>query len=104
MYNRAMNLYQVRKFAPQIRAIAQKYGVSEVYVFGSVARGGSKTPHDVDFLIDMLPGTSLFGTAGFLYETEKLLGVPVDVVPRSALPLVKDQSFINNVQREAILL
>ncbi len=90
MYNMDMNLDQVRKFAPQIRAIARKYGVSEVYIFGSVARGGSEMSRDVDFLVDMQPGASLFRTAGFGYEAEKLLEVRVDVVPRSALPLVKD--------------
>jgi uncharacterized protein len=104
MYNIVMNIDQVRKFAPQIRAIARKYGLSEVYVFGSVACEGNQDPHDVDFLVDTLPGVSLFGTAGFSYETEKLLGVPVDVVPRSVLPLVKDKFFTENVQRDAILL
>jgi hypothetical protein len=52
----------------------------------------------------MQEGASLFGVAGFSYETEKLLGVPVDVVPLSALPQVKDQEFAINIQREAISL
>ena len=60
-----MNLDQVRIHAEELRAIARKFGVSEVNVFGSVARGGSEMPHDVDFLVDMQPSASLFGTAGF---------------------------------------
>jgi len=52
----------------------------------------------------MEEGVSLFSVAGFSYETEKLLGVPVDVVPLSVLPQVEDQQFVLNIQREAIAL
>lgn len=99
-----MNFDQIRKFAPQIVKIAQKHGIIKIYVFGSVARGDTSPKSDVDFLVEMQEGASLFGVAGFSYETEKLLGLPVDVVPLSALAQVKDQDFVRNIQREAVLL
>ena len=99
-----MDINQLRQFAPQIIKIAQKHGVFRIYVFGSVARGENTSQSDVDFLVEMQEGASLFGAAGFSYETEKILGVPVDVVPLSVLPQVKDQEFVMNIQREAILL
>ena len=99
-----MDIDQIRKFAPQLLQIAQKHGISNIYVFGSVARGDNSSQSDVDFLVEMQEGASLFGVAGFSYETEKLLGVPVDVVPLSVLPQVKDQEFAINIQREALSL
>jgi uncharacterized protein len=99
-----MNLSQIRQFAPQLAKIAQKHGIAHIYVFGSVARGEQTATSDVDFLVEMQPGAALFGVAGFSYESEKLLGVPVDVIPLSALPQVKDRAFVVNIQREAIPL
>ncbi len=99
-----MNFDQLRQFAPQLFKIAQKHGISKIYVFGSIARGNSTSQSDVDFLVEMQEGSSLFGIAGFCYEAEKLLGIPVDVVPLSTLPQVQDRSFVINVQREAIAL
>ena len=52
----------------------------------------------------MQEGASLFGVAGFSYEAGQLLGVRVDVVPRSALPRVSDRVFVDNVQKEAVLV
>ena len=99
-----MNFDQIRQFAPQIKKIAQNHGIARLYVFGSVARGNATAQSDVDFLVEMQEGASLFGMAGFSYETEILLGVPVDVVPLSALPQIKDQEFVINIQKEAVAL
>ena len=99
-----MNFNQVRQFAPQLFQIAQKHGISKIYVFGSIARGNSTSQSDVDFLVEMQEGRSLFGVAGFSYEAEKLLGIPVDVVPLSTLDQVQDPEFVVNIQREAIVL
>ena len=52
----------------------------------------------------MQEGASLFGVAGFSYEVEILLGTPVDVIPLSVLPQVKDREFVMNIQREAVSL
>ena len=99
-----MNFAQIQQFAPQIIGIAKKYGISKIYVFGSVARGESTSHSDVDLLVEMQDGASLFGVAGFCFETELLLGLQVDVVPTSVLPQVDDQEFVMNIQREAIAL
>ncbi len=68
-----------------ILCLAAKYGVSNVRVFGSVARGQAGPESEVDFLIDLEPGRTLFDLGGFLYEVRELLGVPVDVVPEKSL-------------------
>jgi len=97
-----MTLEQLRKFTPQLMRLAQKHGIAQVFVFGSVARGETTAASDVDLLVQMQAGASLFGVAGFCYEAEQLLGVRVDVVPTSVLPGVSDREFAARIQREAV--
>jgi uncharacterized protein len=99
-----MNLETLRKFTPQLNLIAQKHGINKLYVFGSTARGEATNRSDVDFLVEMQPKASLFGVAGFSFEAEKLLAAKVDVVPMSILNELKDQGFVRNIQREAVVL
>ena len=99
-----MNFEQLRQYKPQLRRLAKKYGIKKLYVFGSIARGESGTLSDVDFLVEMKTGSSLFGVGGFGYEAQQLLGINVDVVPKSVLPQTKDRDFVTNIERDAIPL
>ena len=69
----------------QILALAAKYGASNVRVFGSVANGTADQNSDINFLVDMEKGRSLFDLGGFLIELEELLGCHVDVVTEKGL-------------------
>jgi uncharacterized protein len=78
----------------QILALAEKYGASDVRVFGSVARGTADEQSDIDFLVDLAPGRSLFDLGGLLYELQQLLGRDVDVVTSAGLrPRIREQVF-----------
>jgi hypothetical protein len=99
-----MDIHQVRAFTPQIRAIAKKHGIASVYLFGSVAKSTTTQTSDVDFLVKMDDGASLFGVAGFLHECEKLLGVQVDVIPYSLLSAINDKDFVINIQKDVVML
>ena len=68
-----------------ILQLANKRGVRRVRIFGSVARGEPTPNSDIDFLIDMDPGRSLFDMGGFLMDLEDLLGTEVDVVTEAGL-------------------
>ncbi|MBI4533038.1 MAG: nucleotidyltransferase family protein [Candidatus Melainabacteria bacterium] len=63
----------------QILAVAAKRGARDVRVFGSVARGDYDNESDVDFLVELEPGRSLFDLSGLICDLEELLGVKVDV-------------------------
>jgi predicted nucleotidyltransferase len=63
-----------------ILELATKHGATRIRVFGSVARGDADEKSDVDFLVDMEPGRSLFDLGGLQYELEALLGRRVDIV------------------------
>ncbi len=83
-----------------ILSIAARHGARNVRVFGSVARGEARPDSDVDFLVDMEAGRSLFDLGGLLYDLRLLLGVDVDVVTEKGLrPRIRAQ-----VIREAVPL
>ena len=69
----------------QILELAEKYGASDVRIFGSVARGTADEKSDIDFLVDLAPGRSLLDLGGLLYELQHLLGRNVDVVTSAGL-------------------
>jgi len=77
---------------PEILRLAARYGARNVRVFGSVARGEGDEYSDVDFLVDLEPGRSLFDLGGLLIALERLLGRPVDVVTEKGLrPRIREQ-------------
>ncbi len=69
----------------EILRIAAKHGAHNVRVFGSVARGEADEESDVDFLVEMESGRSLFDLGGLLIDLENLLGRHVDVVTERGL-------------------
>jgi uncharacterized protein len=62
-----------------ILAIASKYRVRNVRVFGSVLHGKDVESSDLDLLVDALPGATLFDLGGLQVALEERLGVKVDV-------------------------
>ena len=65
--------------------VLRHHGVTNPEIFGSAARGDDHEGSDVDMLVDFPPGTSIIDIIGVQHELEDLLGVPVDLVPRSGL-------------------
>ncbi|HEX4205544.1 MAG TPA: nucleotidyltransferase family protein [Ktedonobacteraceae bacterium] len=68
-----------------ILRIANKRGASNIRVFGSVARGEADSKSDIDLLVDLEPGRSLFDLGGLLMDLQELLGHNVDVVTERGL-------------------
>lgn len=69
----------------EILRIASGYGASDVRVFGSVARGEAGSHSDIDFLVELESGRSLFDLGGLQMELQALLGRRVDVVTARGL-------------------
>ena len=81
-------------------ALAKRHGLSNVRVFGSMARGDAHADSDVDLLEDLLPGTSGLALGGMLFDAEKLLKRRVDVLTAGfLLPAIRGR-----VLREAVAL
>jgi predicted nucleotidyltransferase len=76
----------------EILRLAAKRGAGNVRIFGSIARGDSDTASDVDFLVDMEPGRTLFDLSGLLLDLESLLHTSVDVVTERGLrPKIRER-------------
>ena len=75
----------------EILRIAKKHGVTNIRVFGSVARGDAGPQSDVDFLIEIGDDTPPWFPGGLIADLEELLGRRVDVVSPSWLrQVIKD--------------
>jgi predicted nucleotidyltransferase len=80
-----------RKRDEILRAAAHR-GARNIRVFGSVARGDNDEHSDVDFLVEMEPGRTLFDLSGLLLDLESLLHVSVDVVTERGLrPRIRER-------------
>lgn len=87
-----MTLEELRKFKPQIQALARQYKIDpdSIRVFGSVARGDAKKNSDVDFLVRTEQGFSLFDLGGMHADCEELLQTDIDVVTDNGIdPIMK---------------
>ncbi len=68
----------LKTLTAQKKVLAQKYGVTQLGIFGSVARGQATEGSDVDVVVQMPP--DLFQMVHLKEDLEDLLGVPVDLI------------------------
>lgn len=82
----------VAEHLERIRELARAHGVLEVRVFGSRATGVAQATSDLDLLVLMEDGRSLWDLAAFRAALKDLLGCQVDVVTEGALsPYLRDR-------------
>ena len=87
---RRVTMDELRAHRDEINAIADKYGVTNVRVFGSVARGEADDDSDLDLLIDIDGG--YFALSGFGLDVQDLLHVHTDVGTVNGLkPRIREQ-------------
>ena len=84
----------------EVLEIMMRYPMlANLRVVGSVARGDDTENSDIDFLVDLLPGATLFDMGGLHEDLEELLGVPVDVISaRSRM----HEYMRQRIEREAV--
>jgi predicted nucleotidyltransferase len=86
------------RHSAEVLRLAAQYGATDVRVFGSVARGDANETSDIDILVQMLPGRSVFDIGGLLMDLQDLLGRRVDIVTERGLsPRMRER-----VLREAV--
>ena len=103
-------IYTISEIREKLRPIAVQYGLSEVYLFGSYARGTATEESDIDLLINRKDSrvTSLF-SFGELYESiETALQKPVDILTEQTLEQQRTQrrspAFVRRVLAEKVLI
>ena len=75
-------------YRARIERIARRYGVREIRVFGSLARGTANARSDVDLLVDFdrsIKTRSSLRSVDFALDLERLLSRHVDVATESSL-------------------
>ena len=76
----------------EILALAERHGVRDVRVFGSMARGDADDSSDVDLLVSLFPGRSALDLGALLMDVQALLNRRVDVVTEPGLrPELRDR-------------
>ena len=76
---------QVRRKRRDLIAAAAAHDVTNLRVFGSVARGEDRPGSDVDLLVDLPPDIGLLGLGRVQAELEDIVGTKVDLVSASDL-------------------
>jgi len=84
----------------EILDLADRFGVTDIRVFGSQARGTATQGSDVDFVVHVRPRRSLLDLLSFEAAVEALLGCPVDVVSDRGLA----PAIYQEIRRECIPL
>ena len=65
--------------------LKEQFGVSQLGVFGSYARGEQNSKSDLDLLVDFDEPIGLFKFMDLNDQLEELIGMKVDLVTRGAL-------------------
>lgn len=80
-----MRLAELQQLAPQLHELLARHGAANLAVFGSVARDQATPGSDVDLLVDLPAGTSLFDRVNLKSALEDLLLTRVDLIRRRNL-------------------
>jgi uncharacterized protein len=84
-------LQEIQQQRDVIHAMAQRYGIENVRIFGSVARGEEREDSDIDVLVSLRVPTQGWACFDFQFEMEKMFGRKVDMVfERGLFHAIKD--------------
>ncbi len=80
--------------------LCRRYGVQELSLFGSAARGEMGPGSDIDLLVEFLPSAEidLVEYAGLMLELSQLAGRRVDLVSKKGLKPVIRASVLDEAQ------
>ena len=95
-------IFTLDKINSLVAPIAKKYGVKEIYLFGSYARGEANENSDLDFLVfggDNFKLTLIFALAE---DLRKALQKDVDVFEINEIN--KDSNFYHTIMKEKLLV
>lgn len=87
-----VTLEEVRNHRAEIVEIAERHGVQNIRIFGSVVRGEADEASDLDLLVDVLPGHGLLALSAFAGEVEARLNVVIQVATVNGLkPRIRER-------------
>lgn len=75
-----INVYSIKKIKNIIKPILNKYGINDIYLFGSYARGEANKDSDVDIYCNKGFIQTFIDQAVLEEELEKALNKKVDII------------------------
>jgi len=95
------HIYTIDDIKTAISPAVHEYGVKQISIFGSYARGEASPESDIDLhLIDTGGVWGYFKLCGFRQALEALLGVNVDVLTTGSM----DSEVLERVRRDEVLI
>ncbi len=98
------HVYSIDEIRDIITPIAKLHGVDKVFLFGSYARGDATASSDVDLCVDAPALRGLFALGGLYADLEDALSKRIDVVTTGSLKYNKDETFLENLRKDRVLL
>lgn len=95
------NVYTLKQIKTIIKPIMQKYGINEVYLFGSYARGEANGNSDIDLFCEKGIARTFVEQQTLIDELEENLGKKVDIVTFSSK---MNENFEKNLMEDRIKL
>lgn len=95
-------VFTLKDIASLVKPVVKKYGIKELYLFGSYARGEADKDSDLDFLVfggDNFKLTMVFALAE---ELREVLKKDVDVFEINEIN--RDSEFYNTIMKERLLV
>lgn len=76
----------------------QQYGIEQIGIFGSLARGEQREDSDIDVCVTMTH-PNLFALSGIRQDLEQLFGCSVDIVRKHKH---MNPNFLRNIERDCV--
>lgn len=100
--------YTVEDIRNNILPVVLQHNISQVYLFGSYAKGTATEDSDIDLAIDSSNLHGLWGLLRFEEDVSRVLGKPVDVLTLRAIDCEKNnpikREFLTEFIKERICL
>ena len=74
------NIYTINEIRRIIKPVLNKYGINDIYLFGSYARGVANFNSDIDIYCDVGNVNNLIDQGVLEDELEKVLNKKVDII------------------------
>ena len=94
-------VYSLKEIKRIIKQILNKYGISDIYLFGSYARGEAKSNSDIDIYCDKGNIKTLIDQGELEEELESALNKEVDIIFTTS---ILDEYFKEQIKEDMIKL
>jgi len=100
MSHAAKRVYSIEELKAIVAPVAESYGVSKVYLFGSIARGDYDEKSDYDFCIEKGSMRGLIALSGFFQDLRDAVGRDIDLVTTKT----SDAELLNAILSEGVII